>query len=120
MLQQWRGQLRDLHKNWLARLWQDFAQGKLLAELPLDRWTVAQTEESLPSLLPATGVFSGWVFRRKGQQSFNKSPRFPFSPPAKDHRLCVAACASDRQPADQGHDPVQGQRDAAAAESRLS
>ena len=80
VLQQWRGQLRDLHKNWLARLWQDFAQGKLLAELPLDRWTVAQTEESLPSLLPATGVFSGWVFRRKGRKSFNKSPRFPFSP----------------------------------------
>jgi len=78
VLQQWRGQLRDLHKNWLARLWQDFAQGKLLAELPLDRWTVAQTEESLPLLLPATGVFSG--FRRKGRQSFNKSLRFPFSP----------------------------------------
>ena len=95
VLQQWRGQLRDLHKNWLARLWQDFAQGKLLAELPLDRWTVAQTEESLPSLLPATGVFSGWVFRRKGRQSFNKSPRFPLSP--RPQALCCCLC--QRSPA---------------------
>ena len=95
VLQQWRGQLRDLHKNWLARLWQDFAQGKLLAELPLDRWTVAQTEESLPSLLPATGVFSGWVFQRKGRQSFNKSPRFPLSP--RPQALCCCLC--QRSPA---------------------
>ena len=120
VLQQWRGQLRDLHKNWLARLWQDFVQGKLLAELPLDRWTVAQTEESLPCAATRHwGVFGVGV-PEEGPTVLQQVAALSLqSAPAKDHRLCVAACASDRQPADQGHDPVQGQRGARCSRRRV-